>query len=282
MRAAAWGGLLIQDGLVEALEVVPGLHVRCDEPAARHCLLRVGGAVEVWLVAETESAVKEAAALCKEAGHRVRPVVSEHFLVRDGGVDGVWMRLGAVGMGASLSEEGFSVGASHPAAALAARAEAESVWGYAHLAGRAGSIGEAFVAGHLAHRVKSIRVLRGSQVVDLAPEKVLDAHLVLRLSLHAFSTEQDLPVPAMDTPAYPGVVMTDPPRENAEELLVDTGLSGVRLHGVRIARREPNSLVNLGDSTARDVTLLLHMMRDRVKLQTGIELTAILKPVGRG
>ncbi len=168
---------MIQDELVEALEVVSGLCVRRDEPAARHCLLRVGGAVELWLVAETESAVVEAAVLCKEAGHRIRPVVSEHFLVRDGGVDGVWMRLGAVGMGISVSESGISVGASHSAAALAARAEGESVCGYAHLLGRAGSVGEAFAAGHLENRVKSIRVLRGSQVVDLAPEKVLDTHL---------------------------------------------------------------------------------------------------------
>ena len=86
----------------------------------------------------------------------------------------------------------------------------------------------------------------------------------------------------METPPYPGVAMADPPGEKAEDLLVDTGLSGVRLHGVRIARNETNSLVNLGDSTARDVTLLLHMIRDRVKLQTGIELSPALKPVGRG
>jgi len=273
---------LIQDELVDALEVVSGLHVRRDEPAGRHCLLRVGGAVELWLIAETEAAVLEAAQICKEAGHRVRAVVSEHFLVRDGGVDGVWMRLGAVGLGVAVSESEISVGAAHPAAALAARAESESVWGYAHLLGRAGSVGEAFAAGHLEDRVKSIRVLRGSQVVDLPPEKVLDAHLLLRLNLKVFSEADCLPAPTMGTPAYPGVAMADPPRENAEELLVDTGLSGVRLHGVRIARQEPNSLVNLGDSTARDVTLLLHMIRDRVKLQTGIELSPVLKPVGRG
>ncbi len=273
---------MIHDEVINALEGIDGLHVLRDEPAARHCLLRVGGTIELWLVAETESALVQAVGICKEAGHRVRPVVSEHFLVRDGGVDGVWLRLGALGMGIELDNTTFSVGASHSSAAVAVRAHAEEVSGYQHLSRRAGSIGEAFVSGHLAQRVKTIRVLRGSQVVDLAPEKVLDAHLVLRFELFRFTAEQAPAEPSMETPPYPGVAMADPPREKAEDLLVDTGLSGVRLHGVRIARNETNSLVNLGDSTARDVTLLLHMIRDRVKLQTGIELSPALKPVGRG
>jgi UDP-N-acetylenolpyruvoylglucosamine reductase len=76
--------------------------------------------------------------------------------------------------------------------------------------------------------------------------------------------------------------MVDPPKGSAEDMVYDAGLTGVRLHGVRIGRREPNSLVNLGGSSARDVTLLLHMIRDRIKLQTGEELGSTLKPLGRG
>ena len=34
---------MIHDEMIDALEGIDGLHVLRDEPAARHCLLRVGG-----------------------------------------------------------------------------------------------------------------------------------------------------------------------------------------------------------------------------------------------
>ncbi len=273
---------MISEALVERLHDVPGLEVRPDEPAARHCLLRVGGPIELWLVAETEAAVEVANGICKEAGHRVRPVATDHFLVRDGGVDGVWMKLGAVGQGVVESGSLLDVGADLPAAALAARADSMEVAGYQHLATRSGTVGEAFVAGLLDQRVENLRVLRGSKATDLVPEKVLDAHMLMRVRLKVFSSEEAPPAPAVRGPAYPGVVMAEPPKGSAEDMVYDAGLTGVRLHGVRVGRREPNSLSNLGGSTARDVTLLLHMIRDRIKLHTGEELGSTLRPVGRG
>ena len=149
---------MISEALVESLHDVAGLELRADEPAARHCLLRVGGPIELWLVAETEAAVETACGLCKEAGHRVRPVASEHFLVRDGGVDGVWMKLGAVGQGIVERDSLLDVGADHPVAALAARAETLGGAGYQHLARRSGTVGEAFIAGLLDQRVEDLRV----------------------------------------------------------------------------------------------------------------------------
>lgn len=273
---------MISEALVESLHDVAGLELRADEPAARHCLLRVGGPIELWLVAETEAAVETACGLCKEAGHRVRPVASEHFLVRDGGVDGVWMKLGAVGQGIVERDSLLDVGADHPVAALAARAETLGGAGYQHLARRSGTVGEAFIAGLLDQRVEDLRVLRGSKATDLPPEKILDAHMPLRVRLRRFAAGEAPPDPVVRGPAYPGVVMVDPPKESAEDMVYDAGLAGVRLHGVRVGRREPNSLVNLGGSSARDVTLLLHMIRDRIKLQTGEELGSTLKPLGRG
>jgi UDP-N-acetylmuramate dehydrogenase len=272
---------MISEALVETLHDVAGLEIREDEPAARHCLLRVGGPIELWLVAETEAAVEAATGLCKEAGHRVRPVATEHFLVRDGGVDGIWLKLGAVGQGIVEMEHLLDVGADHPVAALAARAGSLELAGYQHLATRSGTVGEAFVAGFLDQRVDNLRVMRGSKATDLPPEKILDAHMLLRVRLKRFALGEAPAEPVVRRPAYPGVVMVDPPKESAENLVYDAGLSGVRLHGVRISRKEPNSLVNLGGSSARDVTLLLHMIRDRVRLQTGEELNATLKPLGR-
>ena len=273
---------MISEALVESLHAVAGLELRADEPAARHCLLRVGGPIELWLVAETEAAVEAASGLCKEAGHRVRPVATEHFLVRDGGVDGVWMKLGALGQGIVEVDDLLDVGADHPIAALAARAESFGEAGYQHLATRSGTVGEAFAAGLLDQRVENLRVMRGSKATDLSPEKVLDAHMLLRVRLIRFAPGEAPPVPAVRGPAYPGGVMLDPPKGSAEDMVYDAGLTGVRLHGMRIGRREPNSLVNLGGSSARDVTLLLHMIRDRIKLHTGEELGSTLKPLGRG
>ena len=103
---------MIGESTMEALAQVEGLTIREGESLAKHSLWRVGGPVEVWLIGETESAVEGAFAAA--SGHSIRVPSSRHFLVRDGGVDGIWMTLGAVARGVNATEAGVDVGAEHP------------------------------------------------------------------------------------------------------------------------------------------------------------------------
>jgi len=270
---------MIGESTMEALAQVEGLTVREGESLAKHSLWRVGGPVEVWLIGETESAVEGAFAAA--SGHSIRVPSSRHFLVRDGGVDGIWMTLGAVARGVNATEAGVDVGAEHPAAALAAWAVSRGLGGIDALATRAGSVGEAFSAGLLDGLVQDLRVIRAGSAKTLAPERVLEAHVLLRLRLvlpETSSQEADWSSPA----GRPGQALLDPPRGQAAELVQDAGLCGVRLRGARIGTYEANCLSNLGGATSKDVFLLLSMMRDRVKAQSGLTLNMALKAQGRG
>jgi UDP-N-acetylmuramate dehydrogenase len=77
-------------------------------------------------------------------------------------------------------------------------------------------------------------------------------------------------------------VVEDPANDNASLLIREAGLCGVRLRGARIGLLESNTMVNMGGSSAKDLWLLLQMIRDRVKLHSGVQLQPALRRMGQG
>ena len=136
--------------LVALLSAVPDLTVREGEPLSRHGAWRLGGPVSIWLTAETEAAVGEAATLCATGGVAVRTVQGRSWVAGDTPADGAYLGLGRVGVGleAARSADGWQVdiGGDHPAAALYAWATRAGAELPAAIAGRAGSSAPARVA----------------------------------------------------------------------------------------------------------------------------------------
>ncbi len=267
----------IDDALIAALENVPALAVRPGEPMARHTVLRVGGPADLWLVAETEAAAQAALTICKEAGQKVRFWDAPSRIVRDGGLSGVWMRMGGVAMGIAPAGDGaLRVGALYPVAALGGRARREGWSSLVSLVTRPGSALAAWRAGLLRDCVVEVRAFRGARPVDMAPEKVSERHLVVSLVLHPSRADG----PHLDLP-LPGTVLADHRRVSAASLVDEAGQCGVRLRQVRIGRLEPSTLINLGGASARDIELIIRLIRDRVKMVSGVELEPISRPIGR-
>ncbi len=274
------------EALREVLDEVPDLVVRPTEPLGRHNLLRVGGPVELWLVAETETAARAAAVACQRAGVKVRSVHGAHWLARDEGVTGACLVFGDAAWGLGRVDGGLEVGARHPVAALAAASARLGLSGLETLGGRPGTVAEALFEGRLRDVVDRIRVLRGTRVSWLGPDQLRENHHLLRVRLHLEVEDPEVVrsrtrLATLAAPGGPAQAMVDPVRQSAAGLILDTGLSGVRLRAVRVGRAEPNSLINLGGASARDVALVLAMIRDRVKLQTGIELRPHPPHLGR-
>jgi UDP-N-acetylmuramate dehydrogenase len=280
---------MISTALMQALAPISGLICRRGESMAKHTTLRVGGAAELWMVAETQEALEAAALAFKEEGTKLHFFEDSHVLVRDGGLPGAWLRLGAVGMGVLSVENGIDVGAAYPAAALDAWMLAQGRARIPFLAGRAGSLADAYKAGLLQGWIRSCTVLRGTRLAQLAPENHADKQLLVRLTLHAKAEPLEEPegqlrllprqIRAM---GLPGRIVDDPLDEDAALLIREAGLCGVRLRGARIGRYESNAMVNLGESSAKDIWLLLQMIRDRVKLHSGIQLQPSLRRIGQG
>ncbi len=67
---------------------------------------------------------------------------------------------------------------------------------------------------------------------------------------------------------------------SAGQLIEETGLKNVRIGGARISSKHANFIVNENKATARDVLVLVNLIRDRVKESTGILLETEVRVVG--
>lgn len=276
---------MLEASLLHQLEEVPDLAVRPGEPFSRHAELRVGGPAELFLVPETEEALIAAVTLLAQARVRAKVLPGNRVLVRDGGVEGAWIRPGR--FAARLEER--TVGAWVPAAVLGRRAAAAGWRGSHKLMLRSGTVAEAWRDGVLEH-VVSVRVLKGRKAAELAPDEVREHHGLLAFTLNpplALGTSvlargrETIARRRGTGPGLPGQLMSDSGRTKAAQLMQDANLDGVRVRRARIGSVEPNSVLNLGGATTKDVLLLVKMVQDRIQRHSGNRLKPHLKPIGR-
>jgi len=66
----------------------------------------------------------------------------------------------------------------------------------------------------------------------------------------------------------------------AEDLIADAALMGVRVGGARVASNCLNSIVNEGNASSRDFSILINLIRDKVKQYSGISLECAVTFLG--
>ncbi len=66
----------------------------------------------------------------------------------------------------------------------------------------------------------------------------------------------------------------------AGQLIEEAGLKNIRVGGARISEKHANFIINEKNATARDVEVLIGLVRDRIKESTGIVLETEVKIVG--
>ena len=77
-----------------------------------------------------------------------------------------------------------------------------------------------------------------------------------------------------------GSVFKNPNGYSAGRLIEDCGLKGFCIGGARVSEKHANFIVNQGGATAKDVTKLIDLIRQRVAEQTGILLICELRGLG--
>lgn len=280
---------MIPVSTAEALRQVPDLGVCVQEPGARHCHWRVGGTLALLLVPETEDAALAGGDLCRAAGLKLRPWDGPSTVFRSGGSPAALVKPGACGLGLERDGAWLVVGAQLPVSVLARRAARMGAGGVEHLAGAAGTAGEAFRDGRLV--VASARVVRGQRIATMAPDKVTAGQILLQLRV---PVQPKAPADLLRAGrrviekrqgrgvGLPGRVFQDPKKgRSAAELLAEAGLCGVRLRGARFGVREPNALLNAGGATADDLAHLIKLAQDKVKRHSGGQLTQSIQFHGR-
>jgi UDP-N-acetylmuramate dehydrogenase len=235
--------------------------------------------------------------------------VGSNLIVRDGGVEGVVIRLSPRGFG-SVVAEGDTVRAGTAALdkRVAEAAAAANIGGLEFYFGIPGSIGGALRMNAGANGGETKDVLVEARGVTRAGDKVtfsnaemkfvyrshgVDPSIIFTSALyHGVITDPETIRARMNDvqqhreTAQPirektgGSTFTNPPGHSSWKLIDAAGMRGFRVGGAQVSEMHCNFLINTGDATASDIEALGETVRERVKAQSGIELHWEIKRIG--
>lgn len=299
-------------GWVERLPAVRGRYT----PAvalSRTVWFRAGGPADVMFrPADVADLAHFLAA--RPAGLPVTAVgLGSNLLVRDGGVEGVVVRLRQGFRDIAVAWDGtralVEVGAGALDIAVARHCRAAGIDGLAFLSGVPGTVGGALrmnagaYGSEMADVVVEARALDGNGAMHtLSPDAIgfsyrhstvpddwifVSAVLAGRRGDPAAIARRMDEIDAAREASQPirartgGSTFANPPGRKAWALIDEAGCRGLARGGARISEKHCNFIVNTGDATAADIESLGEEVRRRVKEKTGVSLRWEIHRIGR-
>jgi len=293
--------------LMAALPPLRG-RVQADAPLAPATWFRVGGAAEVLV---RPASVADLAALLAALPNEIPLTVigaASNLIVRDGGINGVVVRL-ARGFGdIAVEADGIVAGAAALDATVAEHAAAAGLAGLEFLSGVPGSVGGAVamnagayggdVAGCLDWAdlvTRSGETLRlNAAALDFAYRHaaVPPGAVVVRARLRAqrgdlrsiaarmteIRTNREATQPTRARTG--GSTFRNPPDMKAWELIDGAGCRGLVRGGAEVSDKHCNFLLNTGGATASDLEGLGEEVRRRVHAASGVSLQWEIRRLG--
>jgi UDP-N-acetylmuramate dehydrogenase len=281
-----------------------------DQPLAPVVWFRVGGPAEILAMpADAEDLAFLMRALPEEIPVTVFGLGS-NLLVRDGGVEGVVIRLSARGFG-QVSTEGnrMRVGAALADRRVAAHALDAGLGGFAFYHGIPGGIGGALRMNAGANGVETReRVLEVTAIDRRGERHVLtngdmgysyrhsgapDDFIFVEAVYEGYPEDPQAIRKAMDEvqhhreTAQPiksrtgGSTFKNPPGGKAWQLIDAAGCRGLRIGDAQVSEMHCNFLLNVDAASGRDVELLGETVRARVLETSGVKLDWEIKKMGR-
>jgi len=280
-----------------------------NEPLAPLTWFRVGGPAQVLFTPADEDDLAYFLARLP-ADVPVYPVgVGSNLIVRDGGVEGVVIRLSPRGFG-EIKAEGDTVRAGTAALdkRVAEAAAAANIAGLEFYFGIPGSIGGALRMNAGANGGETRDVLVEARGVTRKGEKVafsnadmkfvyrgngVDPSVIftgatfrgriaepsaIRARMDAVQTHRETAQPIREKTG--GSTFKNPHGHSAWKLIDAAGLRGFRVGGAQVSQMHCNFLINTGEATGHDIETLGETVRARVKAHSGIELQWEIKRIG--
>jgi UDP-N-acetylmuramate dehydrogenase len=294
--------------LIERLPSVRGRLVE-NAPLDHLTWFRVGGPAEIlFRPADAEDLAAFLAA--KPADVPVTVIgVASNLLIRDGGIDGVVIRLGRGFADIAVSDDTVSAGAAALDTTVARVAEQHGLGGLEFLSGIPGTIGGAFRtnAGAYGADLKSVLVSataldgQGTRIdlpasalgLDYRSSQIPADWIFTDATLQALPTPPDeiavrmaaieqkrrstQPVRARTG----GSTFANPQGARAWELIDQAGCRGLVRGGAMVSELHANFLLNRGGATAADLEGLGEEVRRRVFETSGVTLEWEIKRIGR-
>ncbi len=281
-----------------------------DCPLAPYTWLRVGGPADLLFMPEDEA---DLAAFLRglDPAVPVTPIgVGSNLLVRDGGVEGVVVRLGR---GFSTVEpKGASrifAGAATPDAVLAREAAKAGIAGLEFYRGVPGTVGGACVMNAGCYGAETQDALVEAYALNRAGERVTLGRDAMGFSYRRaaavegliftgalFQGRPDAPaaimarmdeITARREAAQPirektgGSTFKNPEGDSAWRLVDAAGWRGKPFGGAQFSDKHANFLINTGEASAADLEGLGEAVRADVKARFGVDLQWEIKRIGR-
>lgn len=235
--------------------------------------------------------------------------VASNLLVRDGGVEGVVIRLGGGFADVKFSGTHITAGAAVLDLNIAMLAQENGVGGLEFLSGIPGTLGGALRmnAGAYGREIKDVLVSatavdRNGVLHTLTPEDMdfsyrhcgvdeswifVSATLKGSVDVPGSIAARMKEIQAKREASQPirtrtgGSTFANPEGAKAWELIDKAGGRGYKLGGAMVSEQHTNFLINFDKATAADIENLGEEMRRRVLEQSGIDLRWEIKRIGR-
>ncbi|MBU6448200.1 MAG: UDP-N-acetylmuramate dehydrogenase [Rhodospirillales bacterium] len=293
--------------MLNALPATQG-RLKEGEPLAPMTWFRVGGPAEFMLrPANVEDLCDFLSQLPLEMPVMVIGAAS-NLIVRDGGINGVVIKL-ARGFGAvEVEADGIIAGAAALDVTVSEYAAAAGLGGLEFLSGIPGTIGGAVVMNAGAYGGDMASVLDWVDIVTRDGELKRLSVQELGLSYRHSNLPSDAVVVAVRLRAQPGEpvliatkmneiklkreatqpvrartggsTFANPEGQKAWRLVDEAGCRGLRLGEAQVSELHCNFLLNLGGATAADLEGLGEEVRRRVKQKSGVSLRWEIKRIG--
>ena len=281
-----------------------------NQPLAPFTWFRVGGPAQVLFSPADEADLATFLQKLDPAIPVTTIGLGSNLIVRDGGVEGVVIRLGGKAFGDIVVEPDhrLRVGACAPDMRVARAAAEAGLDGLAFLRGIPGSIGGALRMNAGAHGGETRDVLISARGVDRTgaittftvdelqmtyrhcgarkdiiftsalfqgrpgePEKIL-------AEMDRITSAREASQPIREKTG--GSTFQNPPGQSAWKLIDAAGCRGLRVGGAQVSEMHCNFLINTGNATGHDIEALGETVRARVKENSGIELHWEIKRIG--
>jgi UDP-N-acetylmuramate dehydrogenase len=235
--------------------------------------------------------------------------VGSNLIVRDGGVEGVVIRLSPRAFG-DVSVEGdvVTAGAAALDKRVAETAASADISGLEFYFGIPGTIGGALRMNAGANGRETRDVLIEAVGIDREGKRHIFSNADMKFVYRASGVDPSIIFTSArfrGTKAAPedirarmaevqnhretaqpirektgGSTFKNPPGHSAWKLVDAAGCRGLRLGGAQVSEMHCNFLINTGDATAQDIEMLGETVRQRVKETSGIELQWEIKRIG--
>lgn len=305
---------MLSDELKNKLGNTVGGEVRFDEPLANHSTMKVGGVASAFVVPKSVEELISALRMFKEENIDVFILgAGSNVLFRDGGFDGaVVSTAGLAGFSVRNNDEGSIVvnaGAGVPINDLVLFSIGEGVYGFEYLSGIPGTVGGALTMNAGTHDgtisdplVAVSAVDRSGRLYQWSKDKIefsyrkakypkscviVSAEFLLQRGVRKDIEKRAGNLRERRRARHPlswpslGSIFKNPQKgPGAGELIEEAGLKGVRVGGARIAVEHGNWIINEGGASSKDIEVLIHLIREKVKEASDVSLETEIVIIG--